>query len=290
MRCEVTSFQEKMSAYSKGARKMKKISDLDDYYIICGFGRVGQVVYDELMKRNQNIIIIDKDEEVFNNIEEKDSVVIIQRDAIEDNLIAKLAGEKCNSVIVSTGDDVNNLFIVLTIRESNSDAWIITRASKIENINRLKKAGANKVVCPEIIGGQDMFFESTKPHLLRITVNHTPHELYDEFKIINKYGCSLENIDYHIPGVETPLTRDIGVTKLTDGKRYQNYLETHDDQKEALHNLYKATSNIHSHLILGPDKKTFEKLIDDLKEIEDIIGINLTNEEIAKITGKKDLD
>lgn len=269
---------------------MKKISDLEDYYIICGFGRVGKVVFDELTKRNQNIIVIDKDEEVFENIEETDSVVTIHRDAIEDNLIAKLAGKKCNSVIVSTGDDVNNLFIVLTIRESNSDAWIITRASRIENISRLKKAGANKVVCPEIIGGQDMFFESTKPHLLRITVKHTPNELYDEFKIINKYGCSLENIDYHIPGVETPLTRDIGVTKLADGKCYQNYLETHDDQKQALKNLYKATHNIHSHLILGPDKKTFEKLITDLKEIEEIIGINLTNEEIAKITGKEDLD
>lgn len=280
----LTSFQEKMSEYSKGARKMKAIEDMDDYYIICGFGRVGKVVFDELKKRKQNIIVIEKDEEIYENIEEGDNIVKFHKDASEDNIISRLAGEKCNSVIVSTGDDVNNLFIVWTIRENNPDAWIVTRASRVENIPRLKKAGANKVVSPEIIGGQDMFFESAKPYLLRITVKHNVDQIYDEFKVINKYDCSLETIDYHIPGVETPLTREINVTRLADGKKYYNYLQTHDDQRHALDTLYKTTNNIHSHLILGKDKQSFEDLIKDLKKIEEVVGINLTNKEIAEIT------
>lgn len=280
----LTTFQEKMSEYSKGARKMKAIEDMDDYYIICGFGRVGKVVFDELKKRKQNIIVIEKDEEICENIEEGDNIVKFHKDASEDNIISRLAGEKCNSVIVSTGDDVNNLFIVWTIRENNPDAWIVTRASRIENIPRLKKAGANKVVSPEIIGGQDMFFESAKPYLLRITVKHNVDQIYDEFKVINKYDCSIETIDYHIPGVETPLTREINVTRLADGKKYYNYLQTHDDQRHALDTLYKTTNNIHSHLILGKDKQSFEDLIKDLKKIEEVVGINLTNKEIAEIT------
>lgn len=280
----LTSFQEKMSEYSKGAKKMKAIEDMDDYYIICGLGRVGKVVFDELKKRKQNIIVIEKDEEICENIEEGDNIVKFHKDASEDNIISRLAGEKCNSVIVSTGDDVNNLFIVWTIRENNPDAWIVTRASRVENIPRLKKAGANKVVSPEIIGGQDMFFESAKPYLLRITVKHNVDQIYDEFKVINKYDCSIETIDYHIPGVETPLTREINVTRLADGKKYYNYLQTHDDQRHALDTLYKTTNNIHSHLILGKDKQSFEDLIKDLKKIEEVVGINLTNKEIAEIT------
>ena len=280
----LTSFQEKMSEYSKGARKMKAIEDMDDYYIICGLGRVGKVVFDELKKRKQKIIVIEKDEEICENIEEGDNIVKFHKDASEDNIISRLAGEKCNSVIVSTGDDVNNLFIVWTIRENNPDAWIVTRASRVENIPRLKKAGANKVVSPEIIGGQDMFFESAKPYLLRITVKHNVDQIYDEFKVINKYDCSIETIDYHIPGVETPLTREINVTRLADGKKYYNYLQTHDDQRHALDTLYKTTNNIHSHLILGKDKQSFEDLIKDLKKIEEVVGINLTNKEIAEIT------
>ena len=118
-------------------------------------------------------------------------------------------------------------------------------------------------------------------------MKHTVDEIYDEFKIIASHGCTLENIDYHIPGIETPLTREIKTMKLDEGKRYQNYLNTHDDQKEALTNLYRTVNNIHSHLISGPDRTTFDELVEDLKKHEEIIGINLSNEEIAKITAKK---
>ena len=283
----LTNFQEKMSEYSKGARKMRAIDDMDDYYILCGFGRVGKVVFEELTQRNQNVIIIDKDEDICESIEESESVVVIQEDATEGDLITKLAGDKCNSIIMSIGDDVSNLYIVLTIREKNPDVWIVSRASKIENISRLRKAGADKIVSPEIIGGQDLYFESTRPHLLRITTKHAFDRIFDEFEIIAKHGCTLENIDYHLPGIETPLTREIKTKDLLDGKKYQNYLNTHDDQRQAIGNLYKSTNNIHSHLISGPDKTTFDKLVEDLEKIEDIIGINLSNEEIAEITRKK---
>lgn len=283
----LTSFQERMSEYSKGAMKLKAIKNMEDYYIICGYGRVGKVVFEELIDRNQNVIVIDKDEEICADIEENDNVVVINKDAIENDFIAKLAGEKCRSVIICTGDDVNNLFIVLTIRETNPDAWIVTRASKLENIKRLRKAGANKIVSPEIIGGKDLYFESTRPHLLRITVRHTPHKIFDEFKIITKHGCTLENIDYHLPGIETPLTRKIKTMNLLDGEKYINYLSTHDDQKQALGNLYKISKNVHSHLISGPDNNTFNKLIEDLKDVDEIIGVNLSNKEIAEITKKE---
>lgn len=282
----LTSFQEKMSQYSKGAKKMKAIYEMDDYYILCGFGRVGKVVFDELTQRNQNVIVIDKDEEICESIEENDSVVVIHEDATEGDFISKLAGDKCNSVIISTGDDVTNLFIVLTLRETNQDTWIVSRASKLENISRLRKAGADKIVSPEVIGGKDLYYEATNPHVLRLTVKHTSDEILDEFKIISKHGCTLETIDYHIPGIETPLKRKIKTMELEDGKTFTNYLKTHPDAKMALDNLYDSAHNIHSHLISGPDRPTFDRLIEDLEKQEEILGKNLSNKEIAKITKK----
>ena len=283
----LSSFQEKMSKYSKGAIKLKKIEEMDNYYIICGYGRVGTVVFDELTRRNQNVIIIEKNEEICESIEENENTVVIHENATEDDLITKLAGDKCRSIIICTGNDVDNLFIVLTVRETNPNAWIVTRASKLENIKRLRKAGANKIVSPEIIGGHDLYYESARPHILRITVKHTVDEIFNEFKIISEYGCNLENIEYHIPGIETPLIREINTMNIKDGKRYINYLSAHDDQKQALENLYKTVNNVHSHLISGPDNATFDKLIKDLEKKEEIIGINLTNKEIAKITREK---
>ena len=283
----LTNFQERMSKYSKGMKKLKAIENMEDYYIICGFGRVGRVVFEELLDRNQNIIVIDKDEEVCENIEDRKNVTVLNRDAIEDDFISKLVGENCRSAIICTGDDVDNLFIVMTIREANPNAWIVTRASKLENIKRLRKAGADKIVSPEIIGGKDLYFESARPHLLRITVRHPPENIFNEFEIITKHGCTLENIEYHLPGIETPLTRNIKTMNLLDGEKYMNYLSTHDDQKQALGNLYKISNNVHSHLISGPDSNTFDKLIKDLERVDEIIGVNLSNKEIADITKKE---
>ena len=283
----LTNVQEKMTEYSKGARKLKAIEVMEDYYIICGYGRVGKVVFNELTQRNQNVIVIDKDKDACDSIEESENVVVINDDAIEDDLVAKLAGDKCRSVIICTGDDVNNLFIVMTIRETNPEAWIVTRASKLENVKRLRKAGADKIVSPEIIGGEGLYYESARPHLLKRTVKHAADEIYDEFKIIAKHQCTLENIEYHLPGIETPLTREVKSMNISDGQKFVNYLSTHDDQREALENLYKNVNNVHSHLISGPDKSSFDKVLKELEQIEEIIGINLTNKEIAEITKKE---
>lgn len=284
----LTSFQEQMSKYSKEARKMKAINGMDDYYILCGYGRVGKVVFKELSKRNQNVIIFEKDRDTYDKIEDGDRVVGIHKDATEDDLIARLAGEKCRSVIISTGDDVSNLYIVLTIRETNPDAWIVTRASKLENISRLRRAGADKIVSPEVIGGKDLYIESTRPHLLRVTVKHDITEIYNEFKLITEHGCTLENIDYHLPGIETPLSREIKTRNLKEGRAFRDHLKNNEESRTALKNLYKTVNNIHSHSISGPDRATFIKLLKDLEKHEEIIGINLTDEEIAKKTKLED--
>ncbi|WP_407424171.1 NAD-binding protein [Methanobrevibacter sp.] len=283
----LTNFQERMGLFSRGAKKMKAIQNMDSYYILCGYGRVGKVVYKELNRRQQNIVIFEKNEELCEDFEESTSSIILNKDATEDDLIAKLAGKKCKSVIISTGDDVTNLFIVLTIRETNPDAWIVSRVSKLENFSRLRKAGADKLVSPEIIGGKDLYLESAKPHLLRLTVQHTPEEILDEFKVISKYDCTLENIDYHIPGIETPLSRDIKTMHMEDGKRYQNYLKENEEAMAALKNLYRSVNNIHSHWISGPNRNTLNELVKELEKQETIIGKNLTDKEIAEITKKE---
>ncbi len=283
----LTNFQERMGLFSRGAKKMKAIQNMDSYYILCGYGRVGKVVYNELNRRQQNVVIFEKNEELCEDFEESTASIILNKDATEDDLIAKLAGKKCKSVIISTGDDVTNLFIVLTIRETNPDAWIVSRVSKSENFSRLRKAGADKLVSPEIIGGKDLYLESAKPHLLRLTVQHTPEEILDEFEVISKYDCTLENIDYHIPGIETPLSRDIKTMHMEDGKRYQNYLKENEEAMAALKNLYRSVNNIHSHWISGPNRNTLNELVKELEKQETIIGKNLTDKEIAEITKKE---
>jgi voltage-gated potassium channel len=73
---------------------------------------------------------------------------------------------------------------------------------------------------------------------------------------------------------------------IEDGKQFWNHLDKNPDQKDAIENLYKIVSNVHSHIISGPDRATFQKLVDELEKKFEIIGINLTKKEIVKLTKK----
>ena len=66
----LTNFQSKIFEYSKGARKLRSIKEMGDYYLLCGIGRVGKVVLDELTQRNQNVIVVEKNEKLTEKIEE----------------------------------------------------------------------------------------------------------------------------------------------------------------------------------------------------------------------------
>ena len=73
---------------------------------------------------------------------------------------------------------------------------------------------------------------------------------------------------------------------IKDGKQFRDYLEKNVEQKEAIENLYSLVNNTHSHIISGPDRATFIKLVDELKKNEEILGINLSKKEVAEITRK----
>lgn len=280
------NFSNKISIFSKGAKMYKKIKNMKDYYILCGYGRVGKVVFKELKKRNQNVIIIEKEEDELEDVEADQSTIIIQKDATNGNLLKKLITDKCRSIIVTTGSDVSNLFIVLTIREIQPNAWVVSRCSETENINRLYKAGANKVISPELIGGEDLYFEAAKPHLIRVTLKHNVEDIAREINMILEHNCTLENIDYHFPGIRAPLSRKIGVVTTEEVEKFEDSLKKNPQKRESLKNLYDSVHEIHSHWISGSNKTYIDKLIKEMEKTDRIIGIDLTNEEIAEITSK----
>ena len=133
----ISSVTQNLHDMRSGRIMERKLAEMENHYILCGFGRVGVAVYEELMKRNQKVIIIEKEEEKLEDIEENDNVIALHANATEDKTLKKLNIDKSLGVIVATGSDVDNLFIVLTTRDLYKDSWIISRASKKENVSRL---------------------------------------------------------------------------------------------------------------------------------------------------------
>ncbi len=73
--------------------------------------------------------------------------------------------ERAWGVLVCTGEDARNLFIVLSARALNADLYIVTRSVDAENDRKMRRAGANRVVSPYQIGGQHMANIIIRPHV-----------------------------------------------------------------------------------------------------------------------------
>jgi len=270
-----------------GARIRRLMQSMNNHFILCGFGRVGSAVFKELQKRNQKSIIIEKDREIVEKeLWDDPNVLAIPESAADEETLRAAGIKRARGVIITTGDDVDNLFITLTCRELNPDIWIVTRASKRENIKRLYRAGANRVISPEISGGEDIYFAAMEPTMVKITVKHDVDDIGREARIILKHGCTLEDIEYHLPEFKEPLVRKIGVSDGGELERFLKILERDPARKSSLKRIYESVSGIHSHWISGPDRESIDAVIDELKSEGILLGVNLNDEEIKEVARK----
>jgi len=280
----ISSVTQNLQDMRSGRIMERKLADMQNHYILCGYGRVGTAVYEELMKRNQKVIIIEKNEEKLEDIEENENVILLNGNATEDKTLKKLNIDKSLGVIVATGSDVDNLFIVLTTRELYNDAWIVSRASKKESINRLKHAGANKVISPESSGGTDIYFAAVQPNLVHITERHGVDFIGNELEILRKYNCHLENIEYHLHGIRTPVSRTIGVLDESEEDNFIERINTDKNVRESLETIYSTVNEVHSHWVSGPDKFFLNMAIKELENEGIVLGVNLSFDEINEFT------
>ena len=280
----ISSITQNLQDMRSGRIMERKLADMQNHYILCGFGRVGVAVYEELMKRNQKVIIIEKNEEKLEDMEENENVVLLNGNATEDKTLKKLNIDKSLGVIVTTGSDVDNLFIVLTTRELYKDAWIVSRASKKESINRLKHAGANKVISPESSGGTDIYFAAVQPNLVHITERHGVDFIGNELEILRKYDCHLENIEYHFHGIKTPVSRTIGVLDEDEEDAFIERINSNKNVRESLETIYSTVNEVHSHWVSGPDQFFLNMAIKELENEGIVLGVNLSFDEINEFT------
>ena len=280
----ISSVTQNLHDIRSGRIMERKLVEMENHYILCGFGRVGIAVYEELMKRNQKVIIIEKNEKKLEDIEENENVILLNANATEDKTIKKLNIDKSLGVIVTTGSDVDNLFIVLTTRELYNDAWIVSRASKKESIKRLKHAGANKVISPEASGGTDIYFASVQPNLIHLTEKHGVDFIGKELEILRKYNCHLENIEYHFHGIRTPVSRTIGVLDESEEDAFIEKINSNKNVRESLETIYSTVNEVHSHWVSGPDKFYLNMAIEELKNEGIVLGVNLSFDEINEFT------
>lgn len=139
-----------------GKRKMfRDINKLSGHYIVCGAGRIGSGIIREIARRGQDFVVIEQDELVADKLLAQ-GYLVLMGDSTTDEVLRGAGIERARGLVCAVSSDPDNLYITLTARDINKDLYIIARANEESAIQRLVKAGANKVVSPSITGANQM--------------------------------------------------------------------------------------------------------------------------------------
>lgn len=135
-----------------GRRKLQKtISKLRDHYIICGHGRMGCIIANELEAKGAEFVVIERDPDTETC--PSPSCLVLKGDATRDETLLRAGIERARGLISVLPTDAENLFVVLSARGLSPELNIVARAVEDNAEKKLKRAGANRVVSPYHIGG-----------------------------------------------------------------------------------------------------------------------------------------
>ncbi len=144
-----------------GRRRLeKKIKELKDHYIICGYGRMGKIIGRELKVKNEKFAVIEKKP---NMPQEKEDSLILEGDATQDEVLKDAGIERAKGLISVLPTDAENLFVVLSARGLNPGLLIVARAGEEGSEQKLLRAGADRVISPYHIGGLRIAHTVLKP-------------------------------------------------------------------------------------------------------------------------------
>jgi len=145
----------------------KKLSKMQDHYIVCGHGRIGRDVCKNLAESQKKVVVVDKNISDFiliGNIQ----IPVVQGDASREGILRKAGIEKAAGLIAAVTSEAENVFITMTARDLNPDLFIISRFEENATQSKLLRAGANKVVNPYHIGSQKISHIILKPTISKI--------------------------------------------------------------------------------------------------------------------------
>lgn len=147
-----------------GRKKLeKKLKELKNHYIICGYGRMGRIVAKEMQAEGEKFVAIEKSPE---GLTEVGDILILRGDATQDPILKEAGIERAKGLISVLPTDAENLFVVLSARGLNPNLLIVARAVEEDSERKLLRAGATKVVSPYHIGGLRMAHTVLKPSVV----------------------------------------------------------------------------------------------------------------------------
>jgi voltage-gated potassium channel len=148
-----------------GKERMEdELKHLSGHQIVCGLGRMGKIVCDELERLKKRFVVIDKQPQPPGWAYLQG--MYLQGDGNEDEVLRRAGIDRAKALITVVGSDADNLYIVLSARLLNPRVLIVARAEEEEAEGKLRRVGANKVISPYLAGGHRAVQAVLRPAVL----------------------------------------------------------------------------------------------------------------------------
>lgn len=154
--------------FQEGIRQRQRrhaIEQLNQHYILCGYGRMGHQIALEFEAEGLPFMIV---ESQLENAEaaQQHGYIAIQGDATLDECLLQAGINRAACLVAALPSDAENLYTILSAKTLNPNIRAIARASSQEAIQKLKRAGADAVVSPYVTGGRRLAAAAIRPRVM----------------------------------------------------------------------------------------------------------------------------
>jgi voltage-gated potassium channel len=145
-------------------RRRKMLDTLNRHVIVCGFGRVGRYVTQDLKSEGIPFVILEKDVERMEQTR-RFGYLALQGNAANEGLLEQAGIRRARGLVAAVDSDAENVYITLTARGLNPALNIIARANFEESESKLLRAGADRVLLPYSLSGRRMVTMLLRPEI-----------------------------------------------------------------------------------------------------------------------------
>ena len=148
--------------YRRTRRVQRRLLDMTDHVIVCGYGRTGRQVVSELAQSKQAFVVVEWHQDGLANVEQ-DQVLHVIGDASDDAILERAGIRRARALVSAVDSDEGNVYIVLTARSLNPGLYIVARSSHPDSLEKMRRAGADRVVSPYTLSGRRMAALAMQP-------------------------------------------------------------------------------------------------------------------------------
>jgi voltage-gated potassium channel len=161
-----------------GRRRMERqLGSLRDHVIVCGWGRVGRAITAELRSAGAALVVIDREEHQLDGAD-----VAVLGDATDDRVLEQAGLARARALVAALDSDADNLFVTVSARALRPDLFIVARVRVEDSAEKLRRAGSDRVVNPQSIGGARIAAFVLQPHVTEF-LDVVMHDRNLEFRL-----------------------------------------------------------------------------------------------------------